>query len=239
VLPQEKHSLFRNSHYQAYASNHAGEVDGTSDAVLQRDIVERLPEQLSGSVLDLGCGQGQLVRLLLHCGHDARGVDISPEQVSLAHRAGITQVEYGDAIDIMSRIERLVAVTGTDFFEHLTREENALLLRSIHDHLTTGGLLIGRVPNAVSPFGGYYRHGDVTHESWYTKRSLQQQLSVAGFTDTSFFPCTPLAHGPKSALRASVWRLFGGFYKASLAAETGVMRGHIVTQNLVFVSHRR
>ena len=40
-------------------------------------------------MVDIGCGQGALVRLLIADGYDAVGIDISPEQVSVAHAAGL------------------------------------------------------------------------------------------------------------------------------------------------------
>ena len=40
-------------------------------------------------MVDIGCGSGQLVRCLLADGYDAAGIDVSPEQVALARRAGL------------------------------------------------------------------------------------------------------------------------------------------------------
>jgi hypothetical protein len=43
-------------------------------------------------------------------------------------------------------------------------------------------------------------------------------------------------HGLSSAVRALVWKPVSGLLKLALAAETGVLRGHIITQNLTFVA---
>jgi len=51
-------------------------------------------------------------------------------------------------------------------------------------------------------------------------------------------PCPPVAHGLVSAARVAVWKPISGLYKFALAAETGALRGHIVTQNLTLVARK-
>ena len=104
--------------------------------------------------------------------------------------------------------------------------------------LVPGGVFVARVPNAVSPFGGHIRYGDFTHESWYTARSVRQLAAAAGFGSVTVLPCPPIAHGLVSAARAALWQPISALCKIALAAETGVLRGHIVTQNLTFVARK-
>ena len=35
-----------------------------------------------------------------------------------------------------------------------------------------------------------------------------------------------------------VWQVVGACYRIALAAETGMLRGHIVTQNLIFAARK-
>ena len=64
------------------------------------------------------------MRCLLDDGYDAAGIDISPEQVALAHLAGLGQVRHGDYRDLLrDRHCELAAVTATDLLEHLTKPE--------------------------------------------------------------------------------------------------------------------
>ena len=97
---------------------------------------------------------------------------------------------------------------------------------------------MARVPNAVSPFGGNIRYGDFTHESWYTARSVRQVAAAAHFDSVMIMSCPPVAHGLVSAVRLAVWKPIALLYRLALAAETGVLCGHIVTQNLTFVAQR-
>jgi hypothetical protein len=39
-------------------------------------------------------------------------------------------------------------------------------------------------------------------------------------------------------VRVVAWKAVSGLCKVALAAETGVLRGHIVTQNLTFVAQK-
>ena len=225
--------------YDAYSSTHAGVASEAAGALaFRRDILPHLPNSRDVAVVDLGCGQGQLVKnLLLHGYTNARGIDISPEQVELAHVAGVNQVELGDYRNGFDR-SKLDVVTATDFFEHLTKFEVLDAMDRVHAALRPAGVLILRVPNSVSPFGGNYRHGDITHETSFTARSLHQLGSAARFDAVRVFACPPPVHGAKSLVRRALWKAASGAMKLTLAAETGALRGHLVTQNIVAVMHR-
>lgn len=230
----------RDRLYEAYASHHAGSSDGKASAlVYRRDIRPLLPVPEAGPVLDIGCGQGELVRLLLADGYDAGGVDVSPEQVVLARAAGLDQVQQGDYRDpLRERSGLLSAVTATDVLEHLAKNEVLDTFDRIADALAPGGIFVARVPNAASPFGGHIRYGDFTHESSYTARSVRQLGAAAGFESVTVLACPPVAHGLVSAARLALWMPISAFYRIALATETGVLRGHVVTQNLTFAARK-
>lgn len=226
--------------YEAYASQHSGRGDREAAAVIyRRDIRPVLPSPKAGPILDIGCGQGELVRLMLADGYNAGGIDISPEQVAIAHESGLDEVRLGDYRDILPhRPGHFTAVTATDLLEHLTKEEALEMFDGVAAALVPGGVFVARVPNAVSPFGGHIRYGDITHESWFTARSVRQLAAAACFGAVNVLPCPPAAHGAVSAVRVAVWKSVSALYKIALAAETGEVRGHIVTQNLIFAAHK-
>jgi predicted TPR repeat methyltransferase len=190
-------------------------------------------------VADLGCGQGALVRLMLADGYDAEGIDISSEQVRLAHEAGTVCVRHGDYRELLREHQgELAAVTATDLLEHLTKQEVLATFDAVAAALRPGGRFVARVPNAVSPFGGHIRYGDFTHETWYTARSVRQLAAAAGLGHVRVIGCPPPVHGAASAIRATLWKPVSGLFKLALAVETGAVRGHIVTQNLTFAAVR-
>lgn len=236
----EGSASFRQRLYESYVSTHAGCSSGEATAfIYRRDIRPALPSPRAGPVVDLGCGQGGLVALLLADGYDAQGIDVSPEQVALAWAAGVRQVSQGDYRDVLGdRPEHYAAITATDVLEHLGKPEVLATFDQVASALAPGGVFVGRVPNAVSPLGGNTRYGDFTHESSFTARSVAQLGAASGFVSVSVKACPPLAHGLVSAARLAVWTPISVIYRLALAAETGVVRGHIVTQNLVFVARK-
>lgn len=237
----------RDRLYESYASTHAGHSDaGAAVLTYRRDLRPHLPP--GGRVVDIGCGQGELVRLLLADGFDAWGVDISPEQVEIARNAGLDRVSLGDFHSYLGAASEpegyaratpasgWAAVVATDVLEHLGRDEAVATFDSVRRSLRPGGVFVARVPNAVSPTGGHTMFGDLTHQTWFTRRSVAQAAAVTGFGRVTAFACPPPVHGVASAIRALVWKPVSGLLKLSLAAETGQLRGHIVTQNLIFVA---
>ena len=228
--------------YDRYATTHAGAGHGYIPEVLDRDVIRHLCTKGRSDdrlIIDLGCGQGDLVRYLATRGFsDVIGVDRSPEQVAIALDRGAQRVREGDADAVLSDCRGTVqAVTATDFLEHLQKDELLRTVSEIQQSLADDGILIARVPNAASPFGGSIRHGDMTHESSFTARSIQQLAAATGFSEVSIFPCPPIAHGTISMIRSLIWRFYSAFFKLGLAAETGTF-DHLVTQNIVFVARK-
>ena len=131
--------------------------------------------------MDIGCGRGEMVRLLQVDGFDAEGIDISPEQAALARAAGVARVRQGDLRAILAGHEaHYAAITATDLLEHLTKPEVLQTFDDVAAALAPGGVFVGRVPNAVSPLGGHIRNGDFTHQTSFTARSIRQLAAAAG-----------------------------------------------------------
>jgi 2-polyprenyl-3-methyl-5-hydroxy-6-metoxy-1,4-benzoquinol methylase len=232
-------SELRTRLYAEYSKTQAGVPSHDSQIPgFERDISPHLPRDRNVRILDIGCGQGHYVRELLRRGYKhTRGIDVSAEQIAIARRSGITQVAIGDYTDGLQSTE-LDVVIATDFLEHLTVPEGLQAVDNIIRALKPGGLLIVRVPNGASPFAGAIRYADLTHQTMFTAQSLRQLGANAGFAIVKVLPCPPPVHGATSALRAAAWRLASGAIKLVLAAETGQLRGHLVTQNIVAVMKR-
>ena len=224
--------------YATYTTTQAGVADPTAQRPgFTRDIRPHLPLDRGARILDLGCGQGHYVRELLALGYgETRGIDVSPEQVQEAQAAGLTQVTLGDYRESLG-VAELDVVIATDFLEHLTRFEALAALDQSKRALRPGGTLILRVPNAGSPFSGAIRYGDLTHEQSFTAQSLRQLGLAAGFGTITIYECLPPIHGVKSGIRAGAWWAAAAVMKMALIAETGQLRGHAVTQNIVAVMH--
>jgi len=63
-------------------------------------------------------------------------------------------------------------------------------------------------------------------------------IATAGFRSLAIRPCAPVADGLLGAGRVAVWKPVSALFRLALAAETGVLRGHILTQDLIFVARK-
>lgn len=85
--------------------------------------------QLSGDVLDIGCGGGFLSNHLGSLGHRVTGLDASRDALSIAARHDVTgRVRYqpGDALDLPFDNASFDAVCAMDFLEHVERPERVI-----------------------------------------------------------------------------------------------------------------
>ena len=190
-------------------------------------------------MIDLACGHGTLLYCLKESGYrNVHGIDISQEQVDLAHRFGLTGVECGGIRPYMEGTERSYDVVFLlDILEHLTRDELFSLLDSVNRRLNPGGRVIITVPNGAGLFGMRIRYGDLTHENCYTPNSMSQALSTTGFTEVRAHEIRPVPHGLKSAVRSVLWKVLTLPHRLLLAAETG-QTDHVLTQNMLVTARR-
>lgn len=160
------------------------------------------------------------MKLQLTDGYDASGVGIAAQWVAIARAAIPGRVSHG----------QFARVTATDVLAHLTKNEVLTIFDRVALALAPGAVCIARVLNAVRPLGGY---GDLTSETWFTARSVTELASSVSVRSNP-----PLSHGLVSTGRAAARKPVSGLLKIALASETGVLRGHAVTQNRTFAAYR-
>lgn len=104
----------------------------------------------TGTVLDAGCGRGELLDALRACGLPAKGVDISSAAVEKVRHLGLE----AEALDIeKDKIEgSFDAITCLEVLEHL--EEPLTVLKKLARSVRPGGHIIVSLPNE----GNFY-HG--------------------------------------------------------------------------------
>ena len=231
----------RDRLYARYVSTHGQDPprEGT-EAWIQRYVIRRLPSSLEAKILDAGCGAGEVVESVRAKGYrHVGGIDISSEQVARARKRGIGGIELGDLrAHLQSNEATYDVITAFDVLEHFEPAEVLTVLDLVAAALRPGGMFLARVPNGCSPFMGRYRYGDFTHGTAFTDRSLRQLLRTAGLGEVRFLPVTPVPHGAVSSIRFAIWQVIAALLKFSLAVETGIVRGHLVTQNIMVMARR-
>ena len=88
------------------------------------------------------------------------------------------------------------------------------------------------------PLGGHIRGGDFAHQTSFTARSIRQLAAAADFDSVLARSVPPVAHGLASAARVTVWEVASDCHRIALAAETSMLRSHIVTQTLTFAARK-
>jgi len=157
-------------------------------------------------VLEVGAGDGNMLAYLRSAGfRDVSGIDISPEQVQLAHSLG-RSVRVQDVFAALAvPAGTLSGIVALDFLEHFTKDEVGELLRLAAQALQPGGFLLIRTPNGQGIFSGQIVYGDLTHTTIFTPGSLEQVLDVAGFCDVRFREATFVRGGLRGRVRGIAW----------------------------------
>jgi len=102
-------------------------------------------------VVDLGCGRGEFLELMLELGVSASGVDADAELMEMLRQAGL-DVEAGDAGGFLRRLENhsLGGVSMIQVIEHLSIQQAAEVASLTADKLRPGGKLVIETVNPRS-----------------------------------------------------------------------------------------
>ncbi len=136
-----------------------------------RRLLDYLPRQ-SGSLLDIGCGRGDFVKLAGDAGWKAEGVDLidwkSPHEISL---------RIGDFLTMELPESHYQAVTAWAFLEHVRRP--SLYFRRVSQLLSPQGRFVFLVPNIGAPGMRSSCAEDVPrHLSLFTPESISGYLNA-------------------------------------------------------------
>lgn len=193
------------------------------------------PPDRSITILDLGCGFGGFLGVCRQEGYQQlRGIDISFENVSMAHQLGLNMVEQGELLDTLTQIktESYDIVLFLDVIEHFEQKDIVTILQQTFRILKKGGQGIIHVPNSEGIFGSRIRYADFTHEMAFTQNSLSQLFRFCGFEQFRFFEDKPIVHGTVSLIRNIIWRIGTFPFRILHAAETGNY-AVILSQNML------
>lgn len=233
---------YRSCFYESYVQGHVGLSQKILPSSLEKQNViygkllkNFLPEKKDAKILDIGCGYGSLLYFFHKEGYrDVLGVDHSSQQVQLAHKLGIHNIQQEDFFSFLAgQSSRYDFITAMDVLEHLRKEEVVDFLKKVFSALKPGGKLLIRVPNGTSPFFGNYRYGDFTHETSFTALSIRQVFTLSGLQEIKVISVDPVVHGVFSAIRYFFWKGIESLLRFYLLVETGECQEAVLTQNLM------
>ena len=181
-----------------------------TDAAILDAVLDRRP----GKVLDLGCGEGWLVRALAERGVTAVGVDGAAPLVEAAERAGgsFLRLSYAELIASPERCGEGFDVVVANFA--LLEEEIGPLLAALRRTMSAGGWLLVQTLHPLAAGGPYedgwrvedfcgFGEGAWTPMPWYfrTLGSWIGELHAGGFAlEAVREPAHPQERRPLSLL---------------------------------------
>ena len=238
---------YRDRFYGKYVSTHASSIHGVqSKSVIEGQFStwssyfgKFLPSDFDAQILDIGCGDGGFVYWLTSSGYkNVQGIDYSHEQIEVANSYGIKNVRQADAFAFLpGNVGKFDIIFASDVLEHIPKECTLKFIEMVGLAVKPGGVFIAQTVNAENLLWGRLRHGDFTHEIAFTRTSVKQVVSLAGFKFIDIYPQRPVIHGLKSFIRYCLWRLFELCFRFYLAVSTGSPDG-IFTQNIIVAARK-
>lgn len=147
----------------------------------QRKLLKELARHTNGrSLLDVGCGDGQLLRTARDQGWDAFGIDLSAGAIRLCQELGL-QATQTDFFDSSLDGRRFDVIVMSELLEHVPSPQR--FLQRAKDLLADRGVLYLTTPN----FGSLARR--LLREDWsvihaehigYLERSTLRSMAVEG-----------------------------------------------------------
>lgn len=152
-------------------------------------LLDHLGSFLRGrDLLDVGCGQGQLVLAAQRSGWHARGIDLSESAIAICKRAGLNCTVtdfFAQELDD----SRYDLITMTEFIEHVPHPST--FLSRARELLREKGLIYVTTPN-FSSLGRRILGGDWTvvgpgHISYFTPSMLRRVVRASGLEPVALF----------------------------------------------------
>lgn len=121
---------------------------GAEEYVKARQQIYRTDFTGRQNVLDIGCGRGEFLQMMRELGVPARGIDLSPESVSLCRQNGLA-AEVADLFTCLSQQPEasLDGIFCSQVVEHLPPKRLPEMIKLAASRLARGGLIAIETPN--------------------------------------------------------------------------------------------
>ena len=149
-----------------------------SSAFHQKYLQALVAEWTPGStILDVGCGVGQVVLALAAMGMEARGVDVAEESIAIARSAG-ADCRLFDGKNLPFENASVDSVGAFNVLEHV--EHPVQLLDEMLRVLKPVGRMVASSPNflRVLGWGDYHPHMRGLAQKWRNLKTLRQHARI-------------------------------------------------------------
>jgi 2-polyprenyl-3-methyl-5-hydroxy-6-metoxy-1,4-benzoquinol methylase len=129
-----------------------------------------------GSLLDAGCGRGDMLRAFQNLNYNVEGIDLSSESINLCKPIEVKKLNLENQnINLGKNYEYIFSKS---IIEHLEKPLN--YLRNCHLFLKEKGKLVIMTPSWHHFYWGPF-YLDFTHKTPFTIMSLRNALELSGF----------------------------------------------------------
>jgi O-antigen chain-terminating methyltransferase len=159
----------------------------------ERYLTKLPPSGVAGRVVDIGCGRGEMLELLVNAGHDALGVDTDSGTIELCIGKGLPVVQ-GDGIHLLEQMEdeSLKGILCLQMIEHLLTSELENLIRIARKKLIVGGVLVMETINPRSSYSlGNHFFADTSHVRPVHPETLRFICQASGFGQVALEELSP------------------------------------------------
>lgn len=198
------------------------------------DWVGHLACDPNGTLLEIGCGNGEFLQTMKELGWNVTGVETDPKAAAIAHAYGL-DVHQCDIGDANLPENRFSAIVLRHVIEHIVDPQ--ALLRQCFTLLRPNGLLVITTPNPDGVghrlFGGCWRGLEPPrHVHLFRPGSLSQCMLRTGFSGVD---CRSTLHWSYGILQQSTMIRFPFLYKTRLGRYMVKGLGLVVSQIEVFL----
>ncbi|AJE03409.1 class I SAM-dependent methyltransferase [Geobacter pickeringii] len=145
--------------------------------VKRRAILDVLARISARSVLEVGCGAGDLLRELGKRGYTGRGIDLSAEAVATARLKVNPSCFFVEQTELGEIDEQFEVVIASEVLEHCL--DDVAFLLGLRERIVEGGHLLLTVPAHMAKWGD--NDELCGHVRRYERDQLWQILEQAGF----------------------------------------------------------
>jgi 2-polyprenyl-3-methyl-5-hydroxy-6-metoxy-1,4-benzoquinol methylase len=173
----------------------------------RKRLQEITSHKKGGKLLEVGCGQGGLLRLASRH-FDVHGIDISSYAIACIKPTFGDQVWRGDVENGSFSAAHYDVILAFNVLEHL--EDPGAVIKRIYDSLTDGGVFVGSVPNNSAGVGmiltRFANAVDRTHRFTYPPTRWRTLFRKRGFRNIDFFGEITLGRNLGTFIKNSLWK---------------------------------
>lgn len=142
---------------------------------IRRKYIKYFDKQ--GKLLEIGCGNGELMRLFQEEGYSIHGIDVSSQAVDYCRKLNLS-VSHQDGVSFLKQNQNSYdGIICSHLIEHIHYRDTNLFIECCYQALNNRGIILIITPNVHCLGGNTSFWNDPSHTKPFTVASLKKLLS--------------------------------------------------------------